>query len=422
MYLSGSKWSMNRKRKPGSPWRILGLLVLIGGALYVNQFIVPSTPPLFLPTPTLTRSPDSFITEALVNVREGKVDLAINAYQQAIEADPKNVNLYLDLARLQILYARYDDAEENFQNAILLNPRNSLALAVKGWSLGRQGDYTAAASEINQALEIDQGNAIAYAYLAEVLARQLNEGKGDLTTQDKAIAASRKAMELAPDLLETHRARGYVLEVTGNNQEAITEFQRALTINDKLADLHLALGRNYRAIDEYEKAFEEFNRAIGLNPTDPEGYIETALIYLNRGDHAKAAQMAESAVQQDPTDPLLYGYLGTIYFRGQNYNSAVNALRLTVRGGNAESAAGELVQVNPLELTRNTMALFARYGISLARTGQCGEGLEISQRLLQAFPDDETNVYNANEIVNICNAAPSEPTATPVEATPEAAE
>ena len=48
---------MNRRRKPFNPWRILLLLILIGAALYVNQVVVPATPPLFIPTPTPTLPP-----------------------------------------------------------------------------------------------------------------------------------------------------------------------------------------------------------------------------------------------------------------------------------------------------------------------------------------------------------------------------
>ncbi len=52
MYLSGSKMNLSRKRRrPGNPWSILGLLVLIGGALYVNYYIVPVNPPILKTTP-----------------------------------------------------------------------------------------------------------------------------------------------------------------------------------------------------------------------------------------------------------------------------------------------------------------------------------------------------------------------------------
>jgi tetratricopeptide (TPR) repeat protein len=402
---------MTRRKKPGSPLRIAALVALVAGALYFNQFVVPVTPPLFLPTPTPTRSPDSYLVEAVDYVKQGKYQPAVAAYEQAVNSDPENVNIYLDLARLEILYGDYDKAMENIQNALLLNPNHSLANAVKGWVLGRQRDYPASASALNTAIEIDPGNALAYAYQAEILAQQITDGKGDLTTQDKAIEASRKGLELGNGLLEVHRARGLVLEVTGNYKDAITEFEKALALNDKLADLHVALGRNYKADEQVEKAFEEFNRAIGLNPTDPQPYIQTALIYLNLGEYAKAAQMAESAIQQDPGDALLYGYLGTIFYRSQNYASAVQPLRLATRGGAAEAGDGAAVQVQGLPLNSDTMAMYARYGLSLARTDVCGEALQISQTLLQAFPDDETNVYNATEIVNICSGIT--PTSTP---------
>lgn len=410
MYLSGSKWSMTRRKKPGNPLRLLALVLLVAGAVYINQVVVPVTPPLFIPTPTPTRSPDSYLVEATEFVKQGKYDQAVAAYQEAIKSSPENVNLHLDLARLEILYGDYAKAMENVQNALLLNANNSLANAVKGWCLGRQGDYQAASASLTTAIEIDPGNALAYAYQAEIYALQIYEGKGDINTQEKAIAASRRALELGSGQLEVHRARGLVLEVTGNYKDAIAEFKKALAINDKIADLHVALGRNYKADEQVNLAFEEFNRAIALNPTNPQPYIEVALIYLSQGEYAKAAQNAEAAIQQKPNDALLYGYLGTILYRSQNYSAAVQPLRLATRGGSVDAGDAGLIQVDGLPLTGDTMAMYARYGLSLARTGECGEALQISQTLQQAFPTDETNLYNANEMVNICGNIPQTPT------------
>ena len=62
------------------------------------------------------------------------------------------------------------------------------------------------------------------------------------------------------------------------------------------------------------------------------------------------------------------------------------------------------------------------YGLSLARQGDCGEALQISQLLVQGVPNDETAVYNAEAIIEICQEvanspiAPQEPEVT---ATPE---
>ena len=103
MYLKGSKWNMKRKRRrPSSPWRILLLLVLIGAALYINQVVVPATPPLFIPTPTPTRNPESYINEADALYADGKLVQAIEAYKQAILANPDNPSLYITLAQIQV--------------------------------------------------------------------------------------------------------------------------------------------------------------------------------------------------------------------------------------------------------------------------------------------------------------------------------
>lgn len=403
---------MTRKKKRGNPLRIAVLVVLVGAALYVNQFIIPSTPPLFIPTATPTRSPTSYLTDAVNYVSQGKYIQAVTAYEQAIQSDPKNLNTYLDLAKLETLYGDYDKALENSENALLLNNNSSIAHAVKGWAMGRKGDYLGGIGEIQNGIQIDPGNALAYAYLAEILANQQTAGKGDLTTIDKATAASRKAMDLAPNLMETHRARGLVLEMTGNYTEAIAEFGEAIKLNDNLADLHLALGRNYKAVDppDYNKAVDEFNRAIALKPTDPQPYVENALTYLKIGEFAKAAQYASQAIQQSPSDPLLYGYLGTVYFRQQAYADAIEPLRLATRGGAATTSDNKTVEVKGLSLSSDTSAIYARYGLSLAHTNACGEAIQIAQTLNQAFPSDETVAYNSGAIIDTCKGSG---TATP---------
>src|SRR5215207_6960690 len=65
MYLPrSSKWSMTRRRKRPNlfGWTLLGLVLLFG--YYFNQVYLPAQPNPFDATPTVTRSPESFVTEA----------------------------------------------------------------------------------------------------------------------------------------------------------------------------------------------------------------------------------------------------------------------------------------------------------------------------------------------------------------------
>ena len=86
MYLRGSKWSYRKRRKSVDPWRVIILVILVAGAVYINQVVVPITPPLFIATPTVTRAPESFITDAQKLEEQGRISQAILAYQDAVQA------------------------------------------------------------------------------------------------------------------------------------------------------------------------------------------------------------------------------------------------------------------------------------------------------------------------------------------------
>jgi tetratricopeptide (TPR) repeat protein len=412
MYLRGSKWSYTHRRKRSHPWRIILLIGLVGAALYVNQVVVPATPPLFVPTPTQTRAPESYVTEAENLLGEGKIPLAVAAYQQAVEADPKNANNFVALAKLQVSLGAYQDAVENSENALVLTPNNANAYALRGWAKGLQGDYLEALGSVQRAIEIDPNNATAHAYLSEIYALQIQEGQGDLASLDNATNASRTAIALDPNLLESHRARGTILELTGNYEEAVSEFTSAVAIDPNQSDLHLALGRNYRMLQQYEKAIEEFNRANALNPNDSLANTYISRTYAAVGEYSKAIQFAEAALEIDPTDPYMYGNLGVVLYRNQDIPRAIQNLKMAIQGGQATN--GDEVPGLPLDYGRIAEYYYV-YGLALAKQGSCGEALQISQTLLQNTATDEVAVYNAQEMVNICQGLVDGVTPSPAE-------
>lgn len=403
---------MQRRKNRPNVLRILFLLALVAGALYVNQVVVPATPPLFIPTPTPTRSPESFINDAQALIQSGKINQAIETYKEAVKADPRNPAVYVTLARWQVLYGDYEGAMENAENALLLNPNHALAKAVRGWILGKQGEYLQAEGELKSSLELDPKSALAYAYLAEIYKDKIDAGKEDFNTRDQAGEVSRTAVALDPSLLEVRRARGLVLEVTGNYDEAIVEFEAAVAMNQNLADLHVALGRNYRAVEIYDKAVEEFNTAISLKPDDPDPYEQLARTYLTVGEFAKGVQIAEQAVEKKPEDPYLQSLLGTLYFKSGDYNTSIKPLRLAVKGGYTDD--GVQVTGLPLENDLTSINLYSRYGLALANVGECGEALQISQAIFQTVPDDENAAYNAQVMIDTCrDQVDNPPEATP---------
>jgi tetratricopeptide (TPR) repeat protein len=407
MYLRGSRWNMIQRRgRRSNPWRIAFWLALVAAAVYVNQVVVPATPPLFVPTSTPTRSPESFINEAMALFESGKLSQAVESYKKALFSDPDNASIYLAMARAQIYAGDYAEAQESAERALLLNNNNPLAHVMKAWALDFQGNFTQAEGAVKTALELDPNNALAHAVYAEILMDKSLAGQGDFSTVDRASAESKEALRLAPDVLESRRARGYVLWNTGNYAEAIQEYRAALAINNKISDLHMALGYNYRFTGEYDRALEAFEHALALDPTNPVPPLEISRTYATIGDFSRASQYAEQAVKADPSNPKWRGNYGVMLYKNANaqnkmefMDQAITQLALAVRGGQTDD--GTLV--GGLPLNRGSVAeYYAIYGLALAKANRCAEAVPIFQAIRTNIPDDEINVYNAEQGLILC--------------------
>jgi len=407
-----------RKRPNYFAWVVFGLVLLFG--YYFNQVYLPSQPNPFEPTPTVTRSPESYVTEAEALFKDGKLSQSIEAYKEAIRSSPQEPALYIAIARVQVWAGQYEEAQENAESALLLNPKNALAHAVRAWALDFQAGpekNSEALSSIEEALAIDSTNPLIYAYYVEIL---MDSGSAD--NVEKAIEASKKALALDPNLVETRRARGYLLNTTGtvgNYEAAIVEYQEAIKINPNIPALHMELANNYRILQATDKAVTEYTLANTLNPSDPNPEYYMSRTYAGIGDYAKAVQYAGQAVKDNPVSAELHGNYGVMLYRNLAWAEAVDQLRLAITGGRTEE--DQEVAGLPLTASDTRVAEFYfTYGLALARTNQCGEALQIAQTLQTRIPSNEIAMEAATSTFEICqenldNPAVDTPTPSPVE-------
>jgi tetratricopeptide (TPR) repeat protein len=336
-----------KRRKPSNPLRILILVLLIAGAIYLERVIVPTVPPLFVPTATPTRSPAAILLEAESLYQAGQLEQAEAAYQEAIEVSPDQVNFYLDLAHLQALQGDLDQAETSARNALLIAPSSAHASAMLAWILDLQATQATdnqvrlqlldqAREQIDKALAQNPDLAPVHAYHAEILIDEYIYAGED--TYQQALEAAQQAVSLDPNSFDAHRALAVVWEATGNYENALESYQRAQEINGNLSLVHLKLGDMYLALGDTDTAVERYVRASSLAPTDPVPLRRIVLAYSRVGQYARASQYAADAVRLSPTNPVLHGVLGQMYRKNNELERAVEELSWAIHGGTIPGA------------------------------------------------------------------------------------
>ncbi len=433
--LTGRKPSFTN-RKPGLNLNlVLVLVVLIGaGIWFANQVNDPAGQfePLFMPTPTATRTVDSLVLEGEAYFEAGKIfdpngKDAIDAYYDVLELHPENAQVRAELARL-LTYSsallstteerteRLSLARQEIQRAAELAPDDSTIQAIRALVLDWSSTSAAASQQekqdwlneaeqaANLAITLDPNNSLALAFYAEVLLDQ------NQTAQAEENA--RLAVNQGPDLMDTHRVYGTVLESLGEYRYAIEEFEKAAEINPNLTFLYIRIGVIYRALKVYDTALEYFAKAITINQSngveDSIPYIAIAKTYSRDGEFFIAAVNGEKAIAINPTNADTYGQLGDIYVRARNYEGALPVLKCAVVGCSAEENEVGGVAVQGLELTNFDIAYYyARYGSVLAALSRpeenyCPQALEILAELRAVYGSDPVLMSIVAENEEIC--------------------
>jgi tetratricopeptide (TPR) repeat protein len=434
-HLTGERPHFRPEKRSLNPYRVIVLLALIMGGIWILMSIDRGEiQPLFQATPTPTRSVNSFIMEGEALYFAGALEAAIDAYQQAVVVEPENSHAWAELARIQTYsssllsteeerFERLTEALNSIENATAADPDNAEVQAVRSLVLDwyaanllvppeeSQAALNDAEAAAIRALQLDNENALALAFLAEILVDQQKWAQAEETIK-QAVAIDSESMDV-------QRVYGYVLESLGQYRSAIEKYREAARLNPNLTFLYIFIGRNFRSLEVHNRALEEFEKAAQINEQlgvqDPVPFIEIAKTYSRDGEFFVAALNAEKALRINPYNPNTYGQLGIIYTKARNYEGAQPVLKCAVLGCTpdenqvAQELLGEGVAVNGLPLTSGTVAFYyAQYAsvlAALSRPGQnyCPEALDVLGEVRVTFPEDPTFNQIIEENIAICD-------------------
>jgi TolB-like protein/Tfp pilus assembly protein PilF len=315
------------------------------------------------------------ITAELVNVADG-----YHLWSERYDREIEDVFAIQDEISQAIVKALRVVLSEGEKKAIEKKPQTNIQ-AYDYYLRGRQFFHQLrrrsleyARQMFNKAIELDADYALAYTGVADsssLLYTYFDARDFNLRQADKA---SKRALELEPELAEAHVSRGIVTSLTHNFGEAEKAFEKAMKLEPKMFEAAYWYGMALQAEGRFEDAVKMFERASILRPEDYQsahflgqayrslGKREDEETHLRRGlslmesslelnpDDARAANLAagvfaslgeaepalkyaERSLAIDPEDPMLLYNVACTYSSLGRIDQAISCLERAVEKG-----------------------------------------------------------------------------------------
>jgi tetratricopeptide (TPR) repeat protein len=210
-----------------------------------------------------------------------------------------------------------------FEHALAVTRNNSVAHTMVGIENGERGDFQAAISHFQQAIQTTPGDADGYFHLGytyELL------GKRDQALQQYLIA-----LQLRPWDATFHYVLGKLLWSQGKKEETLQHFRKAIEINPDYFDALYALGAALDEMNASKDAIPYLKHAVGLRPKSREALLKIAEALMNAGRLSEAEMRFEQLVAMAPDNPENHINLGGILWVRGKWSEALLAYSQAVR-------------------------------------------------------------------------------------------
>jgi len=257
-------------------------------------------------------------------------DVAVNEFRAVLALDPNNVEARANLGVIAFAQGDFAKADENFRQAVKLQPSLWKAQALLGMCEKRLGKFGSAQTLLEKSfphlqdpklrtqagmdlVELDYQNGDA-ARSVEVLRalEQLNPADVDVLYVAYRIFSGLAAHAqddialINPDSARMHQIMAQHLVNEGDLPGAIAQYRKALELDRSLSGAHFELGeailQNSKSNPDIEQSQKEFEAALALNPDDSKVECWLGKIYVLKQDLKTALEHYSRALALDPND------------------------------------------------------------------------------------------------------------------------
>ena len=248
---------------------------------------------------------------------------------------PDDISTLVTLGHLYIAAARYDQAIETFNTAILIHPDNFHSQDDDIDQLIRDGELHEALEQLEDLSDQQPDRADLLMKRADVL--------GMLGAADQAVAQYQEAISICPDFLEATVKLGTQYLLLNEHQLAAQQFNKAVEINDRIVDAYIGLAIAQKSAVNVLDALGTLSLAAAIQPNSSLLFAETATLQFRLGlredlpfddvllespDLTEAVIAAHRhQIANHPQNPDLHYRLGILFLSVGRITDAINAFQ-----------------------------------------------------------------------------------------------
>ena len=219
------------------------------------------------------------------------------------DTDPR---FYTHRAASLLRVGRVEEAKSDIEQALKLDPQNSLAFSLQSTIAVTQNEKEKALDLSGKAVQADKNSAAAH--IAMSYAQQ---ARFDLKG---ALNSLREAVKVEPENALAWARLAEIEQSFGRLDESLTAANKAVELNPNVARTQTVLGFAYLTQVKIKEAMAAFEKAIELDQAAPLPRLGLGLAKIRKGCLEEGRKEIEIAVSLDPDNSLLRSYLGKAYY------------------------------------------------------------------------------------------------------------
>jgi len=286
-------------------------------------------------------APPVHVTLGIIYRNTGKYEEAIEEFQKALQLDPENSDAYRELAGAFEKFGRLEEAEAAYKKAIELKPDYWAGHSHLGAYYYYQARYSEAEKMWRKVTELTPDNVRGYYNLGALY--QL------MDRRDLAITMLKRSIDIKPSWVAASNL-GTLYFMEGNYTLAMRMFEKAIELGvnnytawGNLADTYrYTPGYQEEAKEAYQKAIKLSEKELGINPKDSLILSRLARYYAASGNNEKALAEISKARKYAPDNMEILHVSIRIYELVNQRKQALQALEQYIkRGGSMEEIQKE---------------------------------------------------------------------------------